>query len=611
MFLESIKKIIILLFLLGSFPSFADICSENVLIHKFFDKEGNQTPLSISKYFKKNVVTSLGGYTVLNYGYTKKNLFLSIKVKKTEIKKKCYLELGSPNISNIEIYKIHKDDRVTQKAKIGASKVFSQRLVNHRNFLFPFDLKKDREFVVKINTHATMQIPIKVYTKDNFIARTSGDYLMLGLFFGLLFLITLWGIQNFFALGDISFLFYALYSASIAFFFLERDGISYQFLLSDALWWKPRGVRIFAIISGLSGVIYTASFLGKRFLKNKLCLLYYSICIVCILSIGILDVSKTPQLTIVGAGFSPLIMLFISTKAIKQNPLAKFLAIASLINILGVLIYSSSVLNISDANFFTDNSMKIATIFEFFFLNIGITKKIKRYATRQALASILSHEVRKPIDKFDRIIKRLPFFDDNEKLKTYLKSSEINDDIEATRDLIRNVLDLSQKPKLQLKDWDIRQVFQKLLKQYPLVQLKVNFTHKSTALLDKAKVKRTFEIILDNAYEAIKNKKNSYISLETTEDEKFVWIKILNNNSRIKKEDIGQIFDLFKSFGKSNGRGIGLSIAEKTINAHKGAKIYVESNFIDAYGHPSHDINLKEDYVVFWIKFPKTIKEKI
>ena len=48
----------------------------------------------------------------------------------------------------------------------------------------------------------------------------------------------------------------------------------------------------------------------------------------------------------------------------------------------------------------------------------------------------------------------------------------------------------------------------KLINNYPLVKLETDFRAKSLILVDKPKIKRVVEIILDNAYEAIKHKKN-------------------------------------------------------------------------------------------------------
>ena len=112
-------------------------------------------------------------------------------------------------------------------------------------------------------------------------------------------------------------------------------------------------------------------------------------------------------------------MLYLSLKGMKYGPLAKYLSLGAAANILGVVVYSLSVLNITAASFLAEYSMKIAVIVEFFLLSIGITHKIKNYAVTQVLASILSHEVRSPLDKFDRVLKRISNAKD-EKLKQYL-----------------------------------------------------------------------------------------------------------------------------------------------------------------------------------------------
>jgi signal transduction histidine kinase len=95
----------------------------------------------------------------------------------------------------------------------------------------------------------------------------------------------------------------------------------------------------------------------------------------------------------------------------------------------------------------------------------------------------------------------------------------------------------------------------------------------------KSELIEVFVILLDNAIKYSPEKKNILISAES--EEKKVKIHVLDQGYGIVPEDLPNIFNRFyrsdKSRSKTEGYGLGLSIAKKIINNHKGT-ISVKSN---------------------------------
>ncbi|AGF78918.1 histidine kinase [Desulfocapsa sulfexigens DSM 10523] len=108
------------------------------------------------------------------------------------------------------------------------------------------------------------------------------------------------------------------------------------------------------------------------------------------------------------------------------------------------------------------------------------------------------------------------------------------------------------------------------------VQLITEFTEIPEILCTGGKINQVFLNIMNNATQAITDKKGT-LTLTTSCDEEMVHIRFADTGSGIEKEDLPRIFDPFftkKAVGQ--GTGLGLGICYKIIAQHHG-KIRVES----------------------------------
>ena len=75
--------------------------------------------------------------------------------------------------------------------------------------------------------------------------------------------------------------------------------------------------------------------------------------------------------------------------------------------------------------------------------------------------------------------------------------------------------------------------------------------------------------IIDNAIDALPQ--NGEITIETSSDDKNVYVKILDNGPGIPQEIINRIFDPFFTTKKvGEGTGIGLDLVKRIIDHHNG-----------------------------------------
>jgi two-component system NtrC family sensor kinase len=96
---------------------------------------------------------------------------------------------------------------------------------------------------------------------------------------------------------------------------------------------------------------------------------------------------------------------------------------------------------------------------------------------------------------------------------------------------------------------------------------------------DESKLRRAFSNLINNAVDALHDKKvpNASIDITVSTSNKMIFILIKDNGPGIPQEIAKTLFEPFVTRQKSNGTGLGLAIVKQYINSH-GGDISVENN---------------------------------
>ena len=218
-------------------------------------------------------------------------------------------------------------------------------------------------------------------------------------------------------------------------------------------------------------------------------------------------------------------------------------------------------------------------------------KRSERLETLSKMASVLSHEIRNPLNamvvnmqvmerEFNRQEPRV------DKLHHYL--GIVASEIQRVDDLVNNFLIVARPHKLDRKNVKIAQIIDEVIisqqaealhsgirinRQYHLKNIDL--------LIDEKKIRQVFLNILLNAIQAMPGGGNITIELEILEPAKnidqldWVVIRFQDTGKGIPEEQLVQIFDFYYST-KSKGTGLGLSVAQQIVEEH-GGRIEVNS----------------------------------
>lgn len=230
---------------------------------------------------------------------------------------------------------------------------------------------------------------------------------------------------------------------------------------------------------------------------------------------------------------------------------------------------------------------------------LEIQKKLRRaerLATMSKFASIVSHEIRNPLNSMSinmQILKKeLMKKDrgDSEKQEKFLNI--VSSEIERLDELVRNFLLFARPRELKLSTCTINDVLEEVLvsqesraKKQRVKVIREFRSDVDSCKADRDQLKQVFLNIVINAFEAMPSggqlkvttrpEVSGVIEREEVQSRRFVVITFTDTGVGVPKEEMETIFDFYYS-SKKGGTGLGLAIAQQIIEEHSGT-ITVES----------------------------------
>ena len=172
-----------------------------------------------------------------------------------ESKKNWILEFFDQTIDDLVVYLPDSNNNYIAHAA-GDEKVFSNRSFAHKNFEFRLQKEsKDQLIYVKVKSRQIADVIIVLRSVDWFIHYALNEYLLFGLFYGMILIFSFYNLVMYFAVRQIQYLYYVLYNLSVGVFELSSDGLAYQYLWPNSPQWNQYAfgvslyfVSIFALL---------------------------------------------------------------------------------------------------------------------------------------------------------------------------------------------------------------------------------------------------------------------------------------------------------------------------------------------------------------------------
>lgn len=200
---------------------------------------------------------------------------------------------------------------------------------------------------------------------------------------------------------------------------------------------------------------------------------------------------------------------------------------------------------------------------------------------RKRLVSDISHEIRTPLNVLQNNLEAMidGIYPVNEERLSYL-----NNEVIRFSKLLDNLNSLKEFEEKEV-ELDMETIFLDHLIKSVCNEFRIDFNNKGIELNidiesgksyeiigDRNKLKQVFINLLSNAKKFTEAGGNVVVQMRQTKDK--VIVKIKDNGIGINQEDLPNIFERLyrgdKSRNKIEGNGLGLTIAKKIIDSHKG-----------------------------------------
>lgn len=323
-----------------------------------------------------------------NYGFTQSAYWVRFKIKNNYNNvHNNLLEVAWAHHDRIEFYFFDNKGKYIKKVT-GQSFPFEQRDLRYRHFVFELQTNKQQSnwIYLRFQSLDNLQIPLTLWDTKTFSEKINVEQYILGLFYGMLFIMGLYNLFIYFSLRDVAYLYYVLYISSAIIVFMNYNGLAYEFLWPNSPIWADHSIPVFLESTIFFGILFAQNFLKTA--KNtprlnmilNLCLIW-SIVNIAISSINVGSVNNSMAAHVII--FVPTMILILIQCLKKKIRTAIFFSIAWLVFLIGTFVLVLMLENILPTTFITQYSFQMGAVLEMLLLSFGLADRINTLKKEQ------------------------------------------------------------------------------------------------------------------------------------------------------------------------------------------------------------------------------------
>jgi len=331
--------------------------------------------------------------------------WLRFQLKNTEVGKNWIIEFSDPHISTIQFFRPNKFGTYDCLKPAGFSLPFSNKEYNHKNFVYHAYLPKDSVLTYYVRIQSEYNSGFTFFVRDDiyFTGYALQEYILLGLYYGILFIMAIYNLFLFFNTRDRVYIYYVIYAFCCAFNSFSEDGLGFQYLWPNVPYMNTLVTHFTPLLLVSAFTVYAFSFISiaksaKKF--SALILISYGLYIATFF--GEYFVFHThryyPFVYLL-----PFILIYIASFKIYINgeKSARFFILAYTMIIISFIIFSLRILDLVPVNLFTVYSFNFGFLIEVVILSIALGDRIRierqqrEVLQQQAITQLVENETLK------------------------------------------------------------------------------------------------------------------------------------------------------------------------------------------------------------------------
>lgn len=324
---------------------------------------------------------------IVNPGYNNKDYWGRFSVKNCDtVSLDVFFEQRFRFAKYFDVYEIRDYEKGEYiKKSLGAMMSIKKRAVKQANpaLKLHFGPSEQKDFIVYLKNDP-LRMDFRLYHPLTFYEKSLLDYLVIGLFLGILLVVFIYNLFIYLSTKEIIYLLYSIYIFSTILMQVSFSFLGYQYLWPDFTSFNQYAQNFFPLLTFVPATVLTYYFFEIRSRMPHLNSLFLLILVISVtgsvfsffstdffwnrLCLVLLNV----QMILVPLFFIGLAFYFL---ACRYQP-AKYYLIAFALFLLSIIMYSLKEQNILPTNLVTEYGMQIATSIQAIFLNLALADKI-------------------------------------------------------------------------------------------------------------------------------------------------------------------------------------------------------------------------------------------
>lgn len=209
--------------------------------------------------------------TGMSFGYTDAAYWLTFSLENKERHTlRRFLEIGYPVLDYLNIY-VEREGKLVARYELGDKFPYSQRPVQHRNFVIPLDLsgKSVTTVTMRVQTSSSVQVPATLWEVHTLIGHMQTQAILHGIYYGAMVVLMLYNLFIFITVRERKYLFYVLYVGAVSLFLVCLNGIAFQYFWPDSTSWNDRSIMFGLSLVVVFAAAFTIDFLDLNLHFNK------------------------------------------------------------------------------------------------------------------------------------------------------------------------------------------------------------------------------------------------------------------------------------------------------------------------------------------------------
>jgi signal transduction histidine kinase/CheY-like chemotaxis protein len=325
------------------------------------------------------------------FGFSRSSMWGRLTIKNTLAKSiEYFLVIDYPPLDYLDFYSPTAEGY--QAVHTGDQRPFASRPIRSANYVFPIHLGPGQQatYYLRCQTSGSLNLPIRLESPTFYAEETALTSTMLGIYYGILLVMTVYITFLYLRLRDIIYGYYVLFIFGFLAFQVSLNGTGFQHLWPTVPWWNNITVPFFIFLSYTSAIFFTITILDTQ----KHIPRYHKI-LRGLIPVGVsgmlvsifADYSLTIKLATLSCLTLPVMIIAgIRVMMLGYRP-AYYYALAWTVSLLAITLYSLKTIGVLPNTFLITWSTQIGTSWEVMILALAVADRfhIMEEEKKQAL----------------------------------------------------------------------------------------------------------------------------------------------------------------------------------------------------------------------------------